>query len=140
MRRRQRVLISLFSIPLLIAAAGCGSSDHQSVGLAQLTGTLVGEPMIALPPEAVATVRLVDMTDADTPPRVIGEQILGPAGQFPIDFALTYDRSGISASRQYAVQVSIRAGRQVIWTTPEPMPVLAPGQPDKVEVVVREHQ
>ena len=138
MRRRQCPLIPLLAIPLLLAAAGCGSSDQQSASLAQLTGTLVGEPMIALLPEAVATVRLVDMTDADTPPRVIGEQILGPAGQFPINFSLTYDRSAMSESRQYAVQVSIRVGRQVIWTTPEPMPVLAPGQPDKVEVVLRE--
>lgn len=136
MRRRQCPLIPLLAIPLLLAAAGCGSSDQQSASLAQLTGTLVGEPMIALLPEAVATVRLVDMTDADTPPRVIGEQILGPAGQFPVNFSLTYDRSTISASRQYAVQVSIRAGRQVIWSTPDPLPVLAPGQPDKIEVVL----
>lgn len=127
------VLSGLVLLSLIVAGCGSGGND-QPTGLAFLTGTLTAADEVPLPVEAVATVRLYDMTAE--PPRIIGEQILGPAGQFPIPFSLTYDRSVIAPGGDYAIRVSIRAGRYVIWSEPEPVPVLTKGHPDEVEVLV----
>jgi uncharacterized lipoprotein YbaY len=138
-QRRLRALILITGLSSLVClsllASGCSSGGgDQPTGLAFVTGTLNAADEIPLPPEAVATIRLYDMSAE--PARIIGEQILGPAGQFPIPFSLTYDRSVIAPSREYAVRVSIRAGRYVIWADDAPVPVLTRGHPDEIEVLV----
>lgn len=136
-RTRLRTAILLVSLTTLtLTLAGCGSSsDAPTHSLAQLSGTLTADPPLALPPEAIASVRLLDVTRADAPV-VIGEQMLGPAGQFPISFTLTYDRSRIVEANNYVVDVSIRVGRRVIWTSPTPAPALTKGAAPRVEVLL----
>ncbi len=46
---------------------------------------------IALPPNAVLSVQLADVSLADAPAAIIGERKVAPAGQVPIKFEISFD-------------------------------------------------
>jgi putative lipoprotein len=63
---------------------------------------------IALPPSAVVKDRLVDVSRADSPATVIGEQVIKTAGrQVPLAFEIAYDPKRIEERFTYSVQVRI---------------------------------
>ncbi|ESY77119.1 hypothetical protein X740_25785 [Mesorhizobium sp. LNHC221B00] len=51
-------------------------------------GEVIYRERIALPPNAVLSVQLADVSLADAPARIIGEQRIKPAGQVPISFEI----------------------------------------------------
>lgn len=104
-----------------------------------LTGTVTYLQRIALPPDAVVTVRLLDVSLADAPSRTLSEQTIPAAGRsVPIPFALEVDAEQIEARRRYVVRAEIRDGAErLIWTTDTAYPVLTNGAPSSdIEVRV----
>ncbi len=114
-----------FALALLLAACAPATRVPSAV-----TGTVSYVQRIALPPDAVLTVRLLDVSRADAPSVTLAEEVIPLAGrQVPVPFALAYDASAIDARRTYAVRAEIRQGSDLLWTTDAVHRVLTQGAP-----------
>jgi len=114
--------------------AGCGSD-----GGGMVTGTVTYRQRIALPDEAVIKVHIRDVSPADVPARVVGEQVIRSAGrQVPIPFAVDYDQEDILATHLYSIHARIEDGAgDLLFITDTVIPVITMGNPTEgVEVVV----
>ncbi len=129
-----RLVLSAGSDRLLTFEAGTGRTAG-----ATLTGTVTYLPRIALPPDAVVTVRLLDVSLADAPSVTLAEQTISTQGRsVPIPFELAYDAGEIQPRHRYGVRAEIRSGSgDLMWTTDTMTPVLTNGAPSSaVEVRV----
>lgn len=106
--------------------------------MARVTGTLAYRERIALPPDAMITVQLVDVSRADAPAVVLGEQV-GPAGgrQVPIAFEISFDRSRIEPAHRYAVQARIEDGGKLRFISDHHYAVITGGAPSHVDMVLK---
>jgi len=84
-----------------------------------ISGEVAYRERIALPPNAVLTVRLTDVSLADAPGAVIAEQTIEPAGQVPIKFELRYDPAVVQPKMNYALQARITVDDKLWFTTDE---------------------
>jgi uncharacterized lipoprotein YbaY len=92
---------------------------------------------MALPPNAVLTVRLVDVSRADAPSITIAEQRIETAGkQVPFSFDMAYDRSKINERNRYSIQAEIRDGGRLLFITDTNYPVITMGNPRVVDIEV----
>ena len=128
-----KVFASLVLLCGAAALAGCtGSSD-------KVTGTVTYRQRIALPPEAVVTVRIEDVSKADTIAEVIGEQVIQTEGaQVPIPFEVAYDPDKIDETHTYSLRVRIEDGNgKLLFINDTSVPVITRGNPTQdIEVVV----
>jgi putative lipoprotein len=116
----------------VVPATGAGTATSK------VTGSVTYRERIALPPSAVITVQLVDVSLADAPAVLIAEQVITTAGrQVPFEFALEYDASRIQPSHTYAVQVRIENGDQLLFISDEMNPVITRDAPTHLDIVVR---
>lgn len=128
---------------LLLALAGCTlarvAPETAGGGSSQrVTGTVAYRERIALPPTAVMTVRLVDVSRADAPSPVLAEQTIPTSGrQVPFAFALAYDPAAIVPAHTYAIQVRIENAGQLLFVTDTHHPVITRDQPRHVDITVR---
>lgn len=91
-------------------------------GLAEerkLSGEASYRERMALPPNAVLTVQLADVSLADAPAGIVAEQKVEPAGQVPIAFELTFDSAAIQPKMNYALQARITVDDKLWFTTAE---------------------
>lgn len=98
--------------PLLVgmlAVPAVATADETLV-----TGEVLYRERIALPPNAVLSVQLADVSLADAPARILGEQKIDPAGQVPIKFAIPFDPTAIKTNMTYALQARISVDDQ-LW-------------------------
>ncbi|MEW9807541.1 YbaY family lipoprotein [Mesorhizobium sp. ZMM04-5] len=72
---------------------------------------------IALPPNAVVEVKLMDVSLADAPATIIAEQKIEPAGQVPVAFVLKFDPTVIQSRQTYAVQARITVDNRLWFIT-----------------------
>ena len=75
-----------------------------------VTGTVTYMQRSALPPDAVVRVQLIDVSLADAPAQVLGEQVINQPGQVPVPFAVAYNPDAIDSRGRYAVQAEIFDG------------------------------
>jgi putative lipoprotein len=126
------------TLGLLLGAAalvGCGSAS----GEASVTGSVTYLQRSALPPDAVVTVRLEDVSKADAPADVIGEQVIQTEGaQVPIPFEVAYDPGQIEENHSYSLQVRIEDGTgKLLFINDTSVPVITRGNPTQdIEVIV----
>jgi putative lipoprotein len=129
-------IISTLGLLLGTAAlVGCGSSS----GVASVTGTVTYLQRSALPPDAVVTVRLEDVSKAGAPADVIGEEVIQTEGaQVPIPFEVTYDPGQIEENHSYSLQVRIEDGAgKLLFINDTNVPVITRGNPTQdIEVIV----
>lgn len=90
------LLIGMFSVPEMAAA------EEKTIA-----GEVLYRERIALPPQAVLTVELIDVSLADAPSAIIGQQTIAPAGQVPIKFSVPFDPAAIQTGMSYALQARI---------------------------------
>lgn len=85
----------------------------------QISGQLIYLQRIALPPNAVATVQLRDVSLADAPAGVVAEQVIELENrQIPVPFSLRIERSELDPHRTYSVAARIESGKeQLLWIT-----------------------
>jgi putative lipoprotein len=133
------MLHKISSIILLLLGtltlASCGSSSNDTA----VTGTVTYLQRIALPPEAVMTVRIEDVSRADAPAEVIGEQVVQTKGrQVPFSFKVPYDASKIEENHTYSLRVRIEDGTgNLLFINDTSVPVITLGNPSQdVEVIV----
>lgn len=114
-----------------------GESSTEGAQGARLTGTISYRQRIALRPDAVVQVKLLDVSRADAPSVTIAEQEIKPAGrQVPIAFELPYDTQRIEERRRYMLQVRILEGGKLRFTNSKAYPVLKDGKPHSLNVIV----
>jgi len=82
-----------------------------------LTGEATYRERIALPPNAVLSVELADVSLADAPATVIGQRKIVPAGQVPIKFEIGFDPTAIKPGRTYALQARITVDGRLLFIT-----------------------
>ncbi|MEW6632637.1 MAG: YbaY family lipoprotein [Pseudomonadota bacterium] len=82
-----------------------------------IAGEVTYRERIALPPNAVLSVELADVSLADAPAMVIGQRKIVPAGQVPIKFEIGFDSKSIRAGRTYALQARITVDDRLLFIT-----------------------
>jgi putative lipoprotein len=116
----------------VVPATGTGTATSK------VTGSITYRERIALPPSAVVTVQLVDVSLADAPAVLIAEQVIPTQGrQVPFEFALAYDASHIQPSHTYAVQVRIEDGGKLLFISDTANHVITRDAPGQLDIVVR---
>jgi putative lipoprotein len=126
---------------LLLLLAGCSvsggeASATQDAKSGRVTGTVTYRERIALPPDAVVEVQLLDVSLMDVAATLIAEQTIKPQHQVPIAFELPYDPADIDERLSYAVRATIRIGGKAMFITNRSYPVLTRGTPNHVDLVL----
>ncbi|MCE2998527.1 MAG: YbaY family lipoprotein [Betaproteobacteria bacterium] len=122
---------SLVLLPLTVA--GCAAMDSavpgSSAPSAAVSGSVSYRERIALPPDARVIVWLVDVSKADAPATVLGEQVIITRGrQVPFAYAIAYAPQRIDPRLSYAVQARIESGDgRLLFTSDTRQPVLTRG-------------
>ena len=130
----QKVISAIVLLLGLVLLAGCGNSSQATV-----TGTVTYLQRIALQPDAVVTVRIEDVSKADTIAEVIGEQVIQTDGaQVPIPFEVAYDTDQIEENHSYSMRARIEdSAGKLLWINDTSVPVITRGNPvQDVEVLV----
>jgi len=112
-----------------------GRTGSRQDGL--VTGTVSYRQRIALTPDAVIEVKLLDVSRAGAAAVTIAEQTIKPAGrQVPIAFEIRYDPSGIDDRNRYVIQARILEGGQLRFINTRAYQVITGGHPKAVDVMV----
>lgn len=109
MHRRQFLL---FGAALPLAACHAKLRDDPPL---IVSGTLNYRQRIALPPDAVAVVQLVDIHGQTPPGTAVAEQVIAPAGQVPIPFTLRFDHNDLPRQVDLTVVARIQAGQRLLF-------------------------
>lgn len=104
--------------------------------IARVTGTVSYRARIALPPDAVLKVALLDAARADAEAVPISEVSLSRPGQVPIAFELPYATARINPKRAYVVRATIEQAGEAKWTSTRTYAVITNDRPSKVDIVV----
>jgi putative lipoprotein len=102
-----------------LAVGILATPDHAAAADKILKGEIVYRERIALPPNAMVSMQLADVSLADAPAAIIGEQHISPAGQVPIKFEIKFDPSVIRQNMTYALQARITVDNQLWFITDE---------------------
>ncbi len=95
-----------------------------------VSGTVFYLPRIALPPNAVVDVSLVDVSRADAPAIVLASaQMVSGGRQVPFPFKLLYDAGQIDSRYTYAVQSRITVDGELQFINTTQIPVITNGSP-----------
>lgn len=80
----------------------------------KVSGTVSYPAGTALPPDAVLTVELQDVSGADGIPPLLGQLTIAPIGPGPIPFEVEYDKLLTSNTNTYAVSAQVRTGDRLL--------------------------
>ncbi len=120
------------------AAPAVGPSSGTGSSASRVTGTVTYMQRIALPPSATVKVQLVDVSRADAPATVLGEQIITAGGkQAPFSFEIPYDPAKIDPRFSYAVQARIEDAGKLLFINDTRYAVITRGAPNHVDMVLR---
>ena len=102
-----------------------------------VSGSVAYRQRIAMPPEAVLTVRVEEVSRADAPAVLLAET-REPFGerQVPIPFSLQVFSASIDPRFSYVVRASISINDELRFTTTRSYPVLTRGASNKVDLLL----
>ncbi|MGH9842426.1 MAG: YbaY family lipoprotein [Blastocatellia bacterium] len=121
---------------LSMSGAGSNTGTGAESNRGTVTGTVTYRQRIALPPDAIVEVSLLDVSRADAPAVVLDKQEIKPTTQVPIPFTVSYDPAKIDERHSYAVQARILREGKLWFINTTRYAVITQGNPTKVEVVV----
>jgi len=98
-----------------LAAPGCGHLDLSAEGdpLRVLTGQVEIAGQAPLPPDASVTVRVVDMSAAGVPPRMLGSQTIERPSSSPVAFRVEYRAEDDLLRRGLNIEARVSSGGRV---------------------------
>ena len=109
-------LLALFAAPML--AAGLLSACASQAPTASVTGEVFYLQRMALPPQAVLSVTLQDVSLADAPAIELARQHGPVSGQVPLPFRLDYNPQQVDPRHRYSVSARIeQEGRLLFIST-----------------------
>ncbi|MFZ6747536.1 YbaY family lipoprotein [Undibacterium sp. Ren11W] len=133
------VLVGLagFSTSQVQAQTQTSSSSKAETSFVIVSGSAAYKQRIALPPDAVLTVRVEDVSRADAHARVLAEtsEVFGNR-QVPIRFLLKVPSSAIEERFSYSLRASIKSGNDLLFTTTRSYPVLTRGAANQVDLML----
>jgi uncharacterized lipoprotein YbaY len=101
-----------------------------------VSGSVAYRERIAMPPGAVLTVTLLDVSRADAPADVVASLTEQDPGNVPIRFVLPYDPEQIDPSHSYSVRAAIDVGGELWWTSTEAQLVITGGHRSEVDILL----
>jgi heat shock protein HslJ/uncharacterized lipoprotein YbaY/uncharacterized lipoprotein NlpE involved in copper resistance len=121
----------------MIFLSGCTSNPPQADDATIISGTAAYRQRIAMPPEAVLSVRVNDVSHTDAQSPVLAETS-EPFGdrQVPIEFSLQVPSIAIDASHSYNLQATITVNGEQRFTTTRSYPTLTRGAGNKVDLML----
>lgn len=129
MRRLVPVLL------LVLGLAGC-SAPPATPPAPALTGSVSYRQRIALPPDAVVEVQLLDVSRPEAPARVLHTATLSPRAQPPLFFTIRYDPRQIDPQGTYALKATITIGGKLRFLSTNNTRVLTQGAPSHRDLVL----
>jgi putative lipoprotein len=125
MRKLISITLLCLGIPLL---AGCSMF---SSGAASVNGSVTYQQRTALPADAVLTVRIEDISQADASFEMVGEQVIETKGaQVPIPYHVSYDPDKIEDKHAYGLRAYIKdGGGKFLFTSDPAVLVITNGNP-----------
>lgn len=106
-------LLALFAAPLL--AAGLLSACAGQAPTASVTGEVFYLQRMALPPQAVLSVTLQDVSLADAPSIELARQQGQVNGQVPLPFKLDYNPQQVDPRHRYSVSARIELDGRLLF-------------------------
>jgi uncharacterized lipoprotein YbaY len=119
-------LLALTGWQSVAAAAALAATPLASNGAVfEVLGQASYRERVALPPQAVFTVRVEDVSRADAASKLMAEQTR-PVGrqQVPLDFKLTLPKAAVDPRHRYALRATIHVDGQLRFTSTQHYPVL----------------
>ncbi len=115
-------LIALCCGLMAMAFSGCGARKDDDKML-HLRGLATYREKMALTATARLEVELLDKTDTDATPSILGRVAVENAGQVPIGFEIVFNAAQFDQGHIYAVNASIYDQGGLLFTTLEPQGV-----------------
>jgi putative lipoprotein len=146
-RKAKATLLALAAMPLLLIASSAQSQPQspssakadakQESSFVIVSGSAAYRQRIAMPPDAVLTVKLEDVSRADAPAKALAEtsETFG-ARQVPLRFLLKIPSSAIDERNTYAVRATIKVGTELRFTTTRSYPVLTRGATNQLDLML----
>jgi uncharacterized lipoprotein YbaY len=103
---------------------------------AEVTGSVTYRDRIAMPPEAVVIVELLDVSRMDAPAEQIGAHVIDDPGSVPLPYAVGFDPAEIVEDHSYTVRATISAHDRLLWTTDINYPVITSDNPTTVDLLL----
>lgn len=104
---------------------------------ASVTGTVTYREPVALPPNAVVAISIVDASAADSASSVIASDTVPAQGrQLPLPFAVHYDPHRIDQRHLYVIRATIRSGGETLFATDIVRSVISQGNPTSLDLVL----
>ncbi len=119
-----RLLSALILVAALALVFGACGEGRDAV-----TGTITFDGDPAIPPDAVLTVEIRDVSYQDAPSELISSQTIESPERFPIDFAVPYKPDEIDPRATYGLQVRITRNEHLIYINDTAFDVLTRGNP-----------
>jgi heat shock protein HslJ/uncharacterized lipoprotein YbaY len=114
-----------------------GSGQVVLVYNAAVIGTLNTVLPTEIPIDSIATITLGDVSRADAPAIVIGQQVITGPTAFPFPFEVVYNPEDIDPRFTYAIGVRITDGAEnLLFTNTSAYNVITRDNPSRVEVIV----
>ncbi len=102
----------------------------------KVAGKVTSSAKLALTPDAVLSVRVIDITQLDRP-RVISEQMLANPGGMPVSFEVWYNKQSVNPRHRYAVQAVVADKGAIRWKTTAECKSVAEGKPANLAIPLR---
>jgi len=117
-----RVVLSAAATLLFLSGCENVAQPTDSLGdraqtVRTLQGSVTYRERMRVPPEAMVSVSLLDVSKMDVPAKVISSAEFPAAGGPPFAFALTYDAKQIEPGRTYSVSASIKLDGRLMFVT-----------------------
>lgn len=129
---------SLPAVALLLGALTIAPAFAQEAPeFNTVSGSVTYRQRIVMPPDAVLTVRVEDVSRADVRAPVLAEmRETFDARQVPIAFSLKVPGAAIDPRFSYAVRATITVDGKLRFTTTRSYPVLTRGAPNQIDLVL----
>lgn len=124
------ITMALVLFGIVLHAAGAMAEPRT------LDGAVIYRERMALPPNAVVEVKLVDVSRADAPSTTIAETRVTSGGQVPIRYQLQFDSADLQPRRTYALQARITVDDRLWFITTTRRPTV-PGKTNKADIMVQ---
>jgi uncharacterized lipoprotein YbaY/heat shock protein HslJ/uncharacterized lipoprotein NlpE involved in copper resistance len=137
MNLKSNLTTLIFTLFALVFISGCASNVTQTSDSTTITGKALYRQRIAMPPDAVLSVSVEDVSRTDTQAPVLAEtrETFGER-QVPINFSLQVSNATIDPSHSYNVRAAITVNDEPRFTTTRSYPVLTRGAGNKVELML----
>ncbi|SHM81869.1 putative lipoprotein [Pseudomonas asturiensis] len=122
-------------LSLILATALLGACSSMQTPDASLNGEVFYLQRIALPPSAILSVSLQDVSKADVAAVQLAHQSGPVKGQVPLPFHLKYDVGQVQPGHRYAVSARIEADGRLLFISTEQHAVKLDGtDPDPLRI------